>query len=498
VTSPASGDAAGVDSGAAGRVARNSAWLVGGPLTLNILSIASTGYIARRLGAEGFATFSIGLAFALMFAPLTNMGLRALTVRHIAQHRHESREHLGLVLSLRLMMALFAILVVIVVTPFGNPDPTTHTVTMIAAGTLLLNTIVGVLTDGYHAIEEMGPPARASMVGGLALTIASVVAAALGGGPQALAATYLLGPIVTGAYLYIGAVRARIQPRLTWAPKEFRRLLTEATPYFGQALFDSFTARLDLIILGHTLGNANLGGYTAARQLAGRASVVVDGSGTALLPSLAHLRANDPAAAPALLRSTLRWMLALTVPLAISVALTAPEIVRLVFGPGFESGAIVLGLQIFMLPLTAVAMAMGHALFVAHRNRQVISTSLTASVVSTASVIPGTLFLGTIGAPLASLTGRSVLMALRSPAVRREFPGLWNRNETLRLLLIAVATTAPLIAARLAGGGLAKVLLGAAVAAVIWLRLVWRFHMLPSGLLRRFRLPVPPDEPAPT
>lgn len=497
MTIPTAGVPPGGGSDVAGRVARNSAWLVGGPLALNVLSIASTGYIARKLGAEGFATFSIGLAFALMFAPLTNMGLRALTVRYVAQHRDESRQHLGTVLSLRLVLAFAAILMVLLATPLGSPDPATRTVAMIAAGTLLLNTIVGVLTDGYHAIEQMGPPARAGMVGGLFLTIASVIAAASGGGPEALAATYLIGPLVTGAYLWVGAARAGIQPQLTWAPKEFRRLLTEALPFFGQAMVESISSRIDLIILGHTLGNANLGGYTAARQLAGRAGVVVDGSGTALLPSLAHLRATNPGGAPLLLRGTLRWMLALTVPLAIAVALAAPEIVLLVFGPGFESGATVLGVQIFVLPLTAVAVAMGHALFVAHRNRQVVTTSIISTTVTTAAVVPGTLFLGTIGAPLASLLGRGLLTALRTPSANKEFPGLWTGAETRRLLAITAATSLPMVAARLAGGGLTLFVVAAVVAGAAWGSLVWRFHMLPAPLLRRFRLPTPPGEPVP-
>jgi O-antigen/teichoic acid export membrane protein len=303
--------------------------------------------------------------------------------------------------------------------------------------------------------------------------------------------------MVTGVYLWFGAARANIQPRLTWAPREFRRLLTEAMPFFGQALFESISSRIDLIILGHTLGNANLGGYTAARQLAGRAGVVVDGSGTALLPSLAHLRATDPASAPLLLRGTLRWMLALTVPLAIAVALAAPEIVLLVFGPGFESGAIVLGLQIFVLPLTAVAVAMGHALFVAHRNRQVVSTSMVSTTATTAAVIPGTLLLGTIGAPLASLLGRGVLTALRAPTASREFPGLWTRQETVRLLVIAAATSLPLIAARVAGGGILRFAIAGLIAVAAWSHLVWRFHMLPAPLLRRFRLPIPSGVPVP-
>jgi O-antigen/teichoic acid export membrane protein len=484
-------------AGAAHRVARNSAWLVGGPLALNVLSIASTGYIARKLGAEGFATFSIGIAFALMFAPLTNMGLRALTVRYVAQHRNESRQHLGTVLTLRLVLALFAIGVVLLATPLGSPDPATRLVATIAAGTLLLNTIVGVLTDGYHAIERMGPPARAGIVGGLVLTIASVVAAGLGGGPSALAATYLLGPMVTGVYLWVGAARAGIQPQLTWAPAEFRRLLKEALPFFGQGLVESISSRLDLVILGHTLGNANLGGYTAARQLAARASVVVDGSGTALLPSLAHLRTTDPDRAPLLLRGTLRWMLAVTLPLAVATALAAPEIIRLVFGAGFESGSTVLGLQIFVLPFTAMAVALGHALFVVHRNRQVVSTSITSTTVTTAAVIPGTLLLGTIGAPIANLIGRILLVALRLPAARTEFPGLWTAAETRRLLFISLATAIPFVAARLAGGGLPLLSAAGALALGCWTLLVWRFHMLPAPLLRRFRIPTPPGEPVP-
>jgi PST family polysaccharide transporter len=462
-----------------------------------VLSIASTGYIARQLGATGFATFSIGLAFALMFSPLTNMGLRALTVRYVAEHRDEARDHLGTVLSLRLVLALFAISVALLAVPFGSPDPATRAVAMVAAGTLMLNTIVGVLTDGYHALEEMGPPARASMLGGLLLTIASVIAAALGGGPTALAATYLLGPFVTGVYLWSGAARAGIRPRLHWAPTEFRRLLKEASPFFGQALVESLSSRLDLIILGHTLGNANLGGYTAARQLAGRAGVIVDGSGTALLPSLAHLRSTNPAGAPLLLRGTLRWMLALSVPLAVATAIAAPEIVRLVFGPGFESGAVVLGIQICVLPLTAIAVAMGHALFVAHQNAKVVKTSIASTTFTTAAVVPGTLFLGIVGAPIASLLGRGLLTALRIPAARREFPGLWTGVETKRLLALTLATALPLCAARMAGGGVPRIVIAGAVAGVAWTALVWRFHMLPSPLLRRFRLPLPPGLPVP-
>lgn len=467
-------------------VARNSAWLIGQPVALNVVSIASTGYIARTLGPTGFATFNIGLAFALMFAPLTNMGLRALTVRHLAQHREGATTYLGTVLALRLLLAIFAFGMVMLAAPLGSDSQATRDVAFVAAFILMLNTVVGVLSDGFHAREDMGKPARAAMAGGLVLTVASVVAVAMGGGPTALALTYLLGPAINAIILWHFAGALGVRPKLTWNPPEFRRLLTEALPFFGQGLLESFSGRLDLFLLARTLGEQNLGGYTAATSLLGRAAIVVDGSATALLPSLARLRARNPEQATPLMRTMLLWLLAISLPLAVGVAIAAPEIMDLIYGSKYLDGAPVLAIAIFVLPLTAGAVVLGHGLFVTHRNRLVVTTSMASTLATTAMLIPATLGLGLIGAPIARLVGRSILVLTRMPAAIRDYGRLWRWRDTLQLCLLTSAVAIPAAAARTVGDGVPLMLAAGAVGTVVWLIMVWRLGMIPPPLQQRF------------
>ncbi len=466
-------------------VARNSAWLIGQPLALNVISIGSTAFIARTIGPTGFATFNIGMAFALMFAPLTNMGLRALTVRHLAQNREGERVYLGTVLALRLVLAMVAFGMVMLAAPLGSDSQATRNVASVAAFVLLFNTVVGVLSDGFHAREDMGRPARAAMVGGLVLTIASVIAVASGGGPTALALTYLLGPAINAVILWHYAGQIGIRPTLTWNPPEFRRLLAEALPFFGQGLLDSFSGRLDLFLLARTVGEANLGGYTAATGLLGRAAIVVDGSATALLPSLARLRTTNPEQATPLMRTMLLWLMALTLPLAVGIAIAAPEIMSLLYGSKYLDGAPVLAIACFTLPLTAAAVVLGHGLFVVHRNRLVVGTSMASTSATTAMLIPATLTLGLTGAPIARVCGRLLLVILRTPAALREYGKVWRWNDSKRLILLTATIGVPAATARLLGGGVELMLAAGALGSTLYFFTMWRLGMVPDALQER-------------
>lgn len=468
-------------------VLRNTSWLVGQPLALNAISLFSTGYIARRLGAEGFATFNIGLAFATLFSPLTNMGLRALTVRHVAQHRGDADDYVGTVLALRMLLGALTVALVIMVLPWVSDSADTRRVALISTAVIVINTPVGVYTDALHAFEEMGHAARAMMWGGLVLTAASVIAVAAGGGPEALAVSYLTGPIVTAVMLSRGVTRIGIRPRLHWNFRRFRELLGESLPFFGQGLFDSLSGRLDLFVLTRTIGEAGLGGYAAAGQLASRASVVVEGASSALLPSLARIRASDPAQADQLLRTTLRGLMALLLPMAVCVGISAPQVMHIVFGPGYSDGAIVLALAMLTMPLTAVAMALGHSLFVIHRNRLVIQSSVVSTGTTSALVVPGALFLGILGAPIARVIGRILLIAQRLPESLANYPQLWKSSDTLRIAAVTLVTAVPFLVLRLGDFGTVGFFVTCLVATPVYIGSLLFARLIPDQVLDPIR-----------
>jgi len=272
-------------------VARNSAMLVLQPLLMNLLSLASTGFIARRLGSAEFGRFNLALAFVAMFAPLANLGLRSLAVRHMAQDRGSAAEYLGKLLVLRTTLALIVAVLVALAAPLSGGAGATSAVIAVAAVTMVLTVVVGALTDGYQAFEMVRPTTIACFLGGLLLTVASVGVVKAGGGIWQMALVYMLGPLCQLALLGFWVRRLPFRPRLAWDTPVFLQMLRQASPFLGILLVDMVGTRVDLLILVRLVGEGGLGCYTAATSLVERVRVLSDGTAAALLPAVAHLAA---------------------------------------------------------------------------------------------------------------------------------------------------------------------------------------------------------------
>jgi len=96
-------------------VVKNSILLIVSPLILNFISIFVNGLIARKLGKADFGQFVFALTFVTMFGSITNLGLRAITIREIAEDVQHISTFVGKMLVLRCLLA-FAAMVLLVVT----------------------------------------------------------------------------------------------------------------------------------------------------------------------------------------------------------------------------------------------------------------------------------------------------------------------------------------------------------------------------------------------
>ena len=98
----------------ASKVAKNSIWLIAQPLIMSLASLFVVGLVARKLGPNDYGVFVFAFAFTLMFRPMINLGLRALTVRTIAEDKSAAPEYLGQILVLRTLLGVLAIALVYV------------------------------------------------------------------------------------------------------------------------------------------------------------------------------------------------------------------------------------------------------------------------------------------------------------------------------------------------------------------------------------------------
>jgi O-antigen/teichoic acid export membrane protein len=464
-------------------VLRNAFWLTVQPLVLNVLSIASTAYIARTIGAADFGRFGLALAFVTLFAPITNRGLRARTIRDLTQGRVDPATYVGRMLMLRSALAAVAFLVVVAAAPLSGGSDLTRGVIAVAGFNLLASTVASVMTDAFQSLERMTPITKANFAGGLALTVAQVAAVALGGNIVTLAFAYSVGPLVTAAWLVVAARGLPIYPVLGWNPRMSKRLLREGLPLFGTAMLETASGRMDMLVLARVLGEGNLGGYTAASMLLGRAWILVEALSTALLPTLSRQRTTDRDGATALFGQSWNWMLALTLP-AMGVCLIAPrQLLGFFFGEQYLDATLILQLAAPTLVLGGASALIAKALFAGNRTGAVAKAGSASSVVKMVLVIPAVILWGAVGAVLSRYPATAASAGLRWREAASLFPGFTRRIRLGDLAAAQLAWVLPFAGALVWPAGAVGLVGGILMGGAAYLALLARQGLFPGEWL---------------
>jgi O-antigen/teichoic acid export membrane protein len=470
-------------------VAHNTIWLTLQPLAMNVAALAATMYLTRQLGAAEWGRFNLCLAFVAMFAPLANLGLRTLASRHAAAHRETASEYLGQVLVLRVLLSVATAILLIVAAPLACGGASVPgTIAVLALG-LVATTAMQAMVDSFQAFEVVRPASIAQFVGGAGLTICSVLVVWAGGGLRELAMAYALGPVCTLVLLWIWSRNKPFRPRLSWQPAVAGPLLRQALPFFGIILLGEVGARVDVVVMARVLSETSLGCYTAAIALVDRSMMLVDGAATALLPAVALLSRHSRSAAAPLLQKAALWCLVITLPVAVLTTVFAPQAVRLIYGPQYATASAVLAYGIWRLPLMALAVVAGNALFAAGRQDLELRTNAISIIAGLLLLYPLVLWLGPIGGALASSLRHLIAWLIRLPAVWRDYPNLWAWRPLARCASALAVMSLPLLLLPALGPGLLGLLL-APVAVLFYLAGLSLVQLLPlratlAGLRRR-------------
>jgi O-antigen/teichoic acid export membrane protein len=242
-----------------------------------------------------------------------------------------------------------------------------------------------------------------------------------------------------GATLIELLVARRFQPLSLREPGGIRpaELWSVAAPLMLYGTAMQLFGKIDLLALSALGGTARDAGlYGAAQNLAVPPGLFALALGPLLLATLARLhRSGKDAEARTVARTALRVTYAL-VPFAALVAATAPDLVRIVFGPSFIAAGALLG-PLFAAAVAIATMAVAVAIITAADHQRLVSWLgvgvLGAALVGHVILIPR---LGAVGAALVTAAAATV-GALASVALVHRTWGVHAYATLLRAALIA-------------------------------------------------------------
>jgi O-antigen/teichoic acid export membrane protein len=355
-------------SGAARRIAGNTALLVGADSFSKLALLFLYAVMARELGKAGFGVFTLAVSAAL-FVEFAGLGIDLILSREVARERH--RVH-SLFWNSVVIKLLLGVPTVIGVTAFGvlagYSGSAELTIALIA-----ISKLVDVLSQSFAATfrghEEMRPPAAAlTLQRLLCAMVGSYALIKLGAGVAAVGVIYLMASLAALTLLWQRLHSRGMRPRFALSGETGRWLAAAALPAGIATFFGAALARVDALILSLMTNDPTVGLYGAAYRLFDGTLFLTWGLGLAVFPLLSRLdRSTSPTIGTAL-ELACKAVIAMLLPLGLALALFGPLIVQIVYGDAYQGAAAtaqILGGATFLYGVFALP-----ALTVAARDKQ--------------------------------------------------------------------------------------------------------------------------------
>jgi len=436
------------DAGLPAIVLRNSFFGMAGQLMIKVLSVLFSILVVRRLGDVGYGKYSFILAYVGIFAVFSQMGMGPYTVREIAKGKSRTRFLFWNTLALRLVLSAITIVLTTGSAHLLGYSPAIVAGVFIASLGLLLQAVQRPFNGIMVGSERLDYQAKVQVAKQLVFVLLGTILLLLGGRYVGLLVASLGGVAVMTLLSARIVLRGYDVGPVAIQPRRWSGLLRASIPFGVVGLATMMSYKIDTIFLSFYHGDAVVGWYAAPYNLIMMLMIISHSINQSLYPSLTRRYAEDAGAVGRVFGRVLKYLLIISLPVAMGATILARPIVFALYGEAFEHSTVALQVLIWVLPamfLTDLfghtAMAMGNERDVARVNAVSAGFNVTLNLL----LIPS---YGLVGAAITTVLTELVEIVQYCFLLRDEFEAVSLRDVLVKPLAASLVMSALVWVAR--------------------------------------------------
>lgn len=414
-------------TGAADRLIRNIGLLSLGQVVTWSLTLAWTVFVPRQLGPAGMGLLVLAWSTSGILLGVAGLGSRLWLVREIAADPSQAPGLLGTALVVRTVLILPCIVATALYVHFGGFHGQQAVVLYLCVGITGFSLVTEVLQAALQGVERMGYLAASDVLNKGLLTLVGVPLVLLGATATGLVGLQVAAAGAVGMLNLLWTRMFKIDWRLT--RQRLRSFVVSSLAFWAFMGFATFYLWVDSAMLAVMAPPDVLGWYGVPTRIFQTMIFLPAILSTAWLPALAAAYRRGPDHLRVAAKRPLQVVTAMSLPLAVGMALVAGPFTDLLYGPGFEPSVPVLRVLAMTIIPIYVNIMVNQVLIAS--GRQVIWTWVMAG----AAVLNPTMNLvliryfqahdsnGAIGAAISLLATETLMLAC----------GLWLIRGTLDL-----------------------------------------------------------------
>jgi O-antigen/teichoic acid export membrane protein len=422
------------------RVARSMFWIAWSRGALQLLTFATTIFIARILLPDDYGVMALATSFTAHAGMLAEMGLGSAIIQFRDLNRRELDTCFWITMALALVFfaALFlgapAIARWLAVPTLADVLPVLALVVPLTACRVVSDSLL----RKRLALDRVS---QAEVIGAV-VTLPVTIGCALGGlGVWALVVGYLVGPAVRTAAT---VAFAPWLPRFRIGGERVREVVRFSLTTLGIRFMWSMREAGNALVLGKVTGQAAIVGlYTMADDVAHLPGLKISPVINMLTsPVMAELQTDIDRLREAFYRA-LRLTAALVVPTSAGIALVADDMVPVLLGPKWLAAAPLIRLLSLYAAVRAVDVMMPPVLFARRRERFLFWYCLVLLFVMPGAAVLGAVWDGATGMIVSYTAAYCAVMTLLAKEtlveLKAKFSELWSQTWAIMAATAAMA-----------------------------------------------------------
>jgi len=434
------------------RLSKNLLSLFSADIARRLLGFISVAYLARVLGTEGFGAINLGFAVLAYVMVLSAAGFPTLGTKKIAQG--ELPELIGSVIGSRLIATMIMLLVVAFAVLTAVQNATIAWLIILFSCAVLPQ--IFFVDWFFQGKETLGIVSAARVMQAVVYLAVVLVFVRTINDIMWVAVGSIAGECMASALLFIRfrvlhpGIHIRIKPSL--------HLLKQSMPLAVGIVLATVAINYPSIALGIFTTTSNVGIYSAASKLVyfllmgDRILVLL------LLPASARKYSDSPEIFNRMLTDAMRWILIISLPVAVGGILIASKLIAIIYGAEYSSSITVFQVFIWYFFITMLHTVYSAGLIGVDGEKSYGKIMLVTAFVYLGTVTAGVCFFGAIGAAFGVVIAECISVLLMKRALQRIIP-LCPPEKIVRVIF-SVAIMAVCVAAVLPYGLLWGILSG--------------------------------------
>lgn len=428
-------------SSATKKVAYNTGIQVAGKGVVMVLAAVSVIILTRYLGPSGYGNFTLALVYLTFFGIIADLGLFTIAVREMSKDKSRMQEILGNTLSLRALLSVVVFSVAIGIGWLLPYTVTVKTAIAIAAASQFFGLLNSSLVTVFQTELRMDRSVISDVIGRSVSLAAVLFVIWQNWGFYAIVGTAAAGSLAT---LLVSVLLARrwVRPAFYFNVALWKELFKESLPLGAALVVSNFYFRVDVLLLSFLSSAAAIGIYGAVFKIFDLLMTVPQFFQNSTFPILVKRLHEGTADAKPFMQKSFDAMLIAGGAFAFGGLVIAQDVMRVIGGPQFVSGANALRITLFAMSFS-FTIIMFSSLYVA-LGRQVAALKigvfgLIANVALNLVLIP---MFGIAGAAAATLISEACIFGLYLRGARKTLGVHVSLHAAPRVLLAGVVTVA--------------------------------------------------------